>query len=178
MQENELSQIIEGFKLWRKSKDLKAVCLILPSKEKTCEILKKFRKTFKEPETDDAYKMIEWEVRHNVKKWYSSTLNEIANPKVIADLEGISEKEGKTERTKQIPETTSLKMFIGKYCKEYSVISSKVKTLQKYARKKKIRLPKLAVKWQRGQAKLYHVRDLISNWPKYRQVMPSLPELK
>lgn len=74
--------------------------------------------------------------------------------------------------------TTTLPMFIGKYCKNFGVISSKVKTLQKYDRKGLLKLPALAVKWKRGQAKQYYIDDLKQNWNKYRQTMPVLPELK
>jgi len=83
MQENELSQIIEGFKLWRKSKD----STMLPPKKEVYKILYASRNNFKEVETGQAFRTLEGDVEHNVKKWYSSLLDIFASSKVIADLE-------------------------------------------------------------------------------------------
>lgn len=113
--------------------------------------------------------------------YYIALLNELSSGEVLKDIESWQNKAGDLKSTlnKSNNDTTSLEMFIEKYCKCENIhIKSKVKTLQSYARKKKIKLPKLGVKWTQGQAKLYLICDLVKNWSSYRRIMPALPELK
>jgi hypothetical protein len=75
--------------------------------------------------------------------------------------------------------TASLHFFIERYCFTDGItVNSKVKTLQQCERKKKLKLPRLAVDWKQGQAKIFYVDDLKDRWSGYQKVMPSLPNLK
>jgi len=95
-------------------------------------------------------------------------------------------------KTQQIPKTTSgkavdkirkqfltLKSFIEIHC-DLSArpdVQSKVALLHEYNLKGKIKLPKLAHKYRKGQHKYYYVDDLKKNWPTYQKKMPTLPPL-
>jgi hypothetical protein len=74
----------------------------------------------------------------------------------------------------------SLKSFIEIHCDLTAKpdVQSKVSLLHEYNLKKKIKLPELAHKYQKGQHKYYYVDDLKKNWATYQRKMPTLPPLK
>lgn len=88
--------------------------------------------------------------------------------------------DGKTGETKQQPPFLVLRKFIEIHCDLTAKpdVQSKVSLLHEYNLKKKIKLPKLAQKYQKGQHKYYYVDDLKKNWPTYQRKMPTLPPLK
>jgi len=83
----------------------------------------------------------------------------------------------KTDTQKQF---LALKSFIEIHCNLTARldVKSKVALLYEYNSKGKIRLPKLAHKYRKGQHKYYYVDDLKKNWPTYQKEMPTLPPLK
>jgi len=95
----------------------------------------------------------------------------------LTDTKSVSNKAGKTKTAKQ---PITLRNFIETYCDLSAKIDvqSKVSLLHEYNLKGKIKLPKLAQKYQKGQHKYYYVDDLKNNWPTYQRKMPTLPPLK
>jgi hypothetical protein len=80
----------------------------------------------------------------------------------------------------QINQPITLKNFINTFCNLSAKpdVQSKVDLLHEYNRKRKIKLPKLAQKYKRGQYKYYFVDDLKKNWGTYQIKAPTLPPLK
>ncbi len=112
---------------------------------------------------------------------------------IFSDEESIETLRNALIASKQIPKTTSgkavdkirkqfltLKSFIEIHCDLSAKpdVQSKVALLHEYNLKGKIKLPKLAHKYRKGQHKYYYVDDLKKNWPAYQEKMPTLPLLK
>ncbi len=55
---------------------------------------------------------------------------------------------------------------------------SRVKALQSKARRRGIELPEVEGEYTQGQSKKYRPLALVKAWPKYRESLPNLPELK
>jgi len=95
--------------------------------------------------------------------------------------ESIGTKAGKTNRQKtESKQFLVLRKFIEIHC-DLSAnpdVQSKAALLHEYNLKGKIKLPKLAHKYRKGQHKYYYVDDLRKHWPTYQKKMPTLPPLK
>ena len=87
---------------------------------------------------------------------------------------------GYKNEEKLLTQPTTLKSFIKIHCDLTAKpdVQSKVSLLHEYNRKSKIKLPKLAQRYKRGQHKYYYVDDLRKNWTTYQKEMPTLPPLR
>jgi len=93
---------------------------------------------------------------------------------------GASGRKPEAAQQKKRGPASTLKSFIEVHCNLTGRpdIQSKVDLLHEYNRKQRIKLPKLAHRYRRGQHKYYYDDDLKKNWPTYRRNMPTLPPLK
>ncbi len=74
----------------------------------------------------------------------------------------------------------TLREFMGMFCQllEKNLRESRVKALQSASRRGVISLPKHVGHWKSGQSKKYSPHALVKAWPKYREELPNLPDLK
>ncbi len=101
----------------------------------------------------------------------------VARPNKLAVAAGTLQSEG-SAATVDTP--TTLDEFMTVFCTPLSknLRDSRRQSLQSAARRGVIRLPESEGKWKRGQSKKYRPSALMKAWPKYRQDLPNLPELK
>jgi hypothetical protein len=87
--------------------------------------------------------------------------------------------QGKTDSGEQVRKITKLTDFFRNCCEDTPSISSKTNRIHEFVKKYKIKfMPKTVNKPKRNETKLYYEDELRQVWPKLKEKIKSLPNLK